>query len=71
VAFGLVAIAADAYPQAGSGMRTLLLAMIAINQTIGPILFKRALSASGEVTGHDTGGEEPEPPPPEAAAQAA
>jgi len=71
VAIGLVTIAADAYPQAGSAMRTLLLALVAVNETIGPILFKRALSASGEVTGHDTGGEEPEPPPPETAPQAA
>jgi Kef-type K+ transport system membrane component KefB len=70
VAFGLVAIAADAYPQAGSGMRTLLLAMIAINQTLGPILFKRALAAAGEVARHDAGGEGPNPSPPEVAVPA-
>ncbi len=68
VAFGLVAIAADAYPQAGSGMRTLLLAMIAINQTLGPILFKRALSSAGEVSSDDLGGAGPASPPPEHAA---
>jgi hypothetical protein len=32
-------------------MRTLLLSLIAINQIVGPILFRRALAASGEIPG--------------------
>jgi len=51
VAIGLVTIAAAAYPQAGSGMRTMLLALIAVNETVGAILFRRALVAAGEVGG--------------------
>lgn len=54
VAIGLVTIAASAYPQAGSGMRTMLLALIAVNETAGAILFRRALVAAGEV-GADNG----------------
>lgn len=53
VAIGLVTIAADAYPAAGDAMRTLLLALIAINETVGPILFRRALVSAGEVGGGD------------------
>jgi len=30
-------------------MRTFLLALIAINQVVGPILFRRALVAAGEL----------------------
>jgi len=37
------------YPAAGASMRTFLLALIAINQVVGPILFRRALVAAGEL----------------------
>lgn len=43
VAIGLVTIAAESYPTAGGEMRTMLLALVAINETAGPILFRRAL----------------------------
>ena len=49
VAIGLVTIAANAYPQAGSGMRTLLLSLIAVNETLGAILFRRGLARAGEL----------------------
>ena len=49
VAIGLAAIVADAYPEQAVALGTLLLALIAINETAGPILFRRALVASGEV----------------------
>ncbi|MDZ4389404.1 MAG: cation:proton antiporter [Gemmatimonadales bacterium] len=52
VAIGLVTIASDVYPEAGDAMRTLLLALIAINETVGPILFRRALVAADEVEGN-------------------
>lgn len=48
VAIGLVTIAAETYPQAGDEMRVLLLSLIAVNETVGPILFRRALDAAGE-----------------------
>lgn len=48
VAIGLAAIVAEAYGAPGEQLRNLLLALIAVNETIGPILFRRALSRSGE-----------------------
>jgi hypothetical protein len=33
----------------------MLLALIALNQTIGPILFRRALAAAGETNGGGAG----------------
>jgi hypothetical protein len=51
VAIGLANMVASAYPRVGNDLRTLLLALIAINQIIGPVLFRRALVMSGEVTG--------------------
>lgn len=51
VAIGLSAIVAEAYPERGARMRDVLLAVIAINETVGPILFRRALGQSGELAG--------------------
>ena len=48
VAIGLATIVAEAYPERGGELQALLLALIAINQTVGPLLFRRALVASGE-----------------------
>ena len=50
VAIGLATVVSEAFPVFGAELRTLLLALIAVNQTAGPILFRRALVASGEVT---------------------
>lgn len=49
VAIGLSAIVADAYPVRGAELSALLLSLIAINETVGPILFRRALVRSGEI----------------------
>lgn len=49
VAIGLAAILAKAYPLRGGALAGLLLALIAVNETVGPILFRRALSKSGEI----------------------
>ncbi len=49
VAFGLAAVVAEVYPDRGEALRSLLLATIAINQTVGPILFRVALKRSGEL----------------------
>lgn len=50
VAIGLVTVAADSYPAIGGDMRTMLLALVAINETIGPILFRRALDRHASTT---------------------
>lgn len=48
VAVGLAAVVAQVYPERGAQLRNLLLAVLAVNQTVGPILFRRALVRSGE-----------------------
>lgn len=48
VAIGLATIVSEAYPEQGAALGTLLLALIAVNETVGPILFRRAIVASGE-----------------------
>lgn len=48
VAIGLAAIVSEAYPVRGPQIAGLMLALIAVNETVGPILFRRALLASGE-----------------------
>jgi Kef-type K+ transport system membrane component KefB len=49
VAIGLATIIAGVYPRLGPAVQTLAMAIIAINQMIGPVFFKRALSLSGEL----------------------
>lgn len=49
VAFGLAAVVADVYPSRGETLRALLLATIAVNQTLGPILFRIGLQRAGEI----------------------
>jgi Kef-type K+ transport system membrane component KefB len=50
VAIGLASIAAEIYPERGEALRTLLLAVITINEVAGQILFRVALGRSGEVS---------------------
>jgi Kef-type K+ transport system membrane component KefB len=49
VAIGLATIVAQAYPQLGEQLQGMLLALIAVNELAGPILFRRGLAASGEI----------------------
>jgi hypothetical protein len=49
VAIGLAAAVASTYPARGGEIRTLFLAMVALNQAVGPIMFRRALARSGEI----------------------
>jgi Kef-type K+ transport system membrane component KefB len=49
VAIGLVAVISEAYPERGAQMATLFLAVIAINQLVGPVLSRIALKKSGEI----------------------
>jgi Kef-type K+ transport system membrane component KefB len=65
LALGLSVVIANAFPSFGEGFRNLAIAAVAINEMIGPVLFKFALDRSGETDRH-----EPEvrpslaPPPP-------
>ena len=49
VAIGLAAVVAEAYPHRGEELRALFLALIAINETVGAVLFRQALARSGEL----------------------
>ncbi|MGH7663244.1 MAG: cation:proton antiporter [Gemmatimonadaceae bacterium] len=49
VAIGLAAVVAQAYPDRGPQIASLFLAVLAVNQTAGPILFRNALANSGEI----------------------
>jgi Kef-type K+ transport system membrane component KefB len=51
VAIGLATLVAQAYPIRGVELQTILLGVIGINEMIGPILFRRALTRSGEAGG--------------------
>lgn len=45
---GLSMVVANAFPSFGPGLRSLCIAVVAINEVVGPILFKLALDRSGE-----------------------
>lgn len=49
VAIGLATAVASVYPALGDSVRALALALIPINEMIGPVFFKRALNLSGEL----------------------
>ena len=49
VAIGLATVIAGVYPRLGPAVQTIAMAVIAINQLIGPVFFKRAISVSGEL----------------------
>ena len=52
VAIGLASVVVQVYPNRGAQIQTVFLAVLAINQTLGPILFRHALSRSGEIGGN-------------------
>jgi len=49
VTLGLTLIVAAEFPAWGSTMQTLMVALIAIHELIGPVLFRTALARAGEV----------------------
>jgi Kef-type K+ transport system membrane component KefB len=49
VTLGLTIIIATEFPAWGVALQTLMVAMIALHELIGPILFKAALARAGEV----------------------
>ena len=58
VAIGLVTVAEQAYPAVGGDMRTILLSVIAVNETVGAVLFRRALARAGEINAKGAAGAE-------------
>jgi Kef-type K+ transport system membrane component KefB len=50
VALGLATTVADRLPAVGLSIQSLTVGIIAINQALGPILFRRGLERAGEVT---------------------
>jgi hypothetical protein len=46
-------VIARAFPSFGEGFRSLAIAAVAINEMIGPVLFKFALDRSGETDVHE------------------
>lgn len=62
VAIGLATIVAQVYPERGAELRTMFLAMIAVNEAIGPVFFRQALARSGELSEEPATVEMPVPP---------
>jgi Kef-type K+ transport system membrane component KefB len=53
---GLSAVLARTFPAVGDGLRSLVVATVAINEVVGPIFFKLGLERGGEVrSGHEEG----------------
>jgi hypothetical protein len=50
VALGLSAVVAARLGERGLAIQAVIVGIIAVNETVGPILFKRALVQSGEAT---------------------
>jgi hypothetical protein len=50
LALGLAAVVAREFPSFGDGFRALAVATIALNEMLGPILFKIALDRAGETS---------------------
>jgi Kef-type K+ transport system membrane component KefB len=50
LALGVAAVVERSFPSFGAGFRSLALATIAINEMVGPVLFKMALDRSGETS---------------------
>jgi len=50
---GIAATIASTFPTFGEGFRALAVATVAINEMVGPVLFKRALDKAGESAKHE------------------
>jgi Kef-type K+ transport system membrane component KefB len=67
VALAMSALIERSFPSFGSGFRSLAIATVAVNEVIGPVLFKLALDRTGEsgrgvLGGHGTLSQPPPPP---------
>ncbi|HUH08901.1 MAG TPA: cation:proton antiporter [Egibacteraceae bacterium] len=58
VTLGLTLLVAGEYPTWGTTIQTLVVALIALHQLIGPVLFRAALARAGEIGRMDLGQEE-------------
>ena len=63
LALGLSVVIVKAFPSFGEGFRSLAIAAIAINEMVGPILFKFALDRAGETNRHAPEARPSLPPP--------
>ncbi len=61
LALGLAVVVAQNFPSFGAGFQSLAVAMVAINEMIGPVLFKWALDQAGETRKGDRPSLEPVP----------
>jgi Kef-type K+ transport system membrane component KefB len=50
LALGISGVVARAFPSFGAGFRALAIATVAVNEMVGPVLFKLALDRSGETS---------------------
>jgi Kef-type K+ transport system membrane component KefB len=62
LALGVAAVIEHEFPQLGSGFRALATATVALNEMVGPVLFKIALDRAGE-SRHDAPASRPDPHP--------
>jgi Kef-type K+ transport system membrane component KefB len=53
LALGLSVVISKAFPSFGEGFRSLAIAAVAINEMVGPVLFKFALDRAGETNRHE------------------
>jgi Kef-type K+ transport system membrane component KefB len=49
VALGLATIVADRLPELGAAMQVLIVGVIALNESVGPVFFRRGLDRAGEI----------------------
>jgi hypothetical protein len=49
VALGLATIVAERLPGIGAAIQLITVGVIAVNETVGPVLFRMALSRAGEL----------------------
>jgi len=59
LALGLATVARRAFPEWGVSLEAVIVAMIGVDQILGPICFRRALVRAGEVTEGEHVGEKP------------
>jgi len=62
VALGLATLVSQAYPARGGELAAVFVGVIACNEFLGPILFRRALAQSGEIPAASPTAETPLPP---------
>jgi Kef-type K+ transport system membrane component KefB len=65
LALGLGIVVEAAFPGIGSSFRSLVIAAVAINEMVGPVLFKLALDRTGETDRSEPAARPSLPPPPE------